>query len=295
MEDSARRLQDVINSPEYKRAEMHRRLQEFEAAVEMAAIRCLTRQELLQRLRDSLGGPDDGPLLYQLERCDLSSDDLSSVAEIAMSLVNIQGLPSRARQRIDSRLKRLLRVLPREFSNPIVWQLLESRHKSRRDIGYRVLCRTGLTATQAENLVNRFREIPDQGALELVVRSPDVLQRADTAYILESLDDEYWRARAIEVLLGSDMEVAIHLGSKYPFEMAHAIGRSRNPLFVEFLRDLAAKHRENLEFASICAWAFGHLGASNELSSLTNAVHKRYVTSTVQQAQDQELDTRVEL
>jgi hypothetical protein len=149
-------------------------------------------------------------------------------------------------------------------------------------MAFRVLCRTGLTATQAQNLVERFREVADQGALELVVRSPDVLEKVDVAYVLESLQEEYWRARAIEVLLLSSIEMAIHLGSKYPFDLAHAIGRSRNPLSLRILRDLAARHLEDLEFASICAWAFGQLGAGDELSSLAEAVHERYGTSSTQ-------------
>jgi hypothetical protein len=82
--------------------------------------------------------------------------------------------------------------------------------------------------------------------------------------------------------------MAVQLGSKYPFELAHAIGRSRNPIFIGVLRDLAAKHYEDLEFASICAWAFRQLGAGDELSSLANAVHQRYGTCIVQQPQGQD-------
>jgi hypothetical protein len=242
----------------------------------MARIRCLTRQEILDRLRASPEDPDESALLYRLEESDLATEDAARVSEIAIELANLEGLHSRDRQRIDSRLKRLLRVLPAAFSNPIAWQLLGSKHRSRRDIAYRVLCRAGLTAAQAQDLVSQFRDTADQGALELVVRSPSVLGKVDVEYVLESLTEEYWRARAIQVLLDADKDTAVHLGSKYPFELAHAIGRSRNPAFVTCLRDLAAKHCPDLRFASICAWAYGRLGAADELNSLTDSVRQHF-------------------
>jgi hypothetical protein len=64
---------------------------------------------------------------------------------------------------------------------------------------------------------------------------------------------------------------AVRLGSKYPFEFAHAIGRSRNPALITCLRDLAAEHCHDLRFASICAWAYGQLRAGDELNLLADS------------------------
>jgi hypothetical protein len=83
MADSLPRLEDLLSNPEYKRAQTHFQLQEFESTVAMARIRCLTRQEILDRLRTSPEDPDEGALLYRLEECDLSMEDAAPVAEVA--------------------------------------------------------------------------------------------------------------------------------------------------------------------------------------------------------------------
>ncbi len=135
-------------------------------------------------------------------------------------------------------------------------------------------------------MVNRFRDIADQGALELVVRTPAVLVKVDIEYALESFAEEYWRARAIQVLLDTNKEMAVRLGSKYPFELAHAIGRSRNPELVTYLRELAAKHFQDLRFADICAWAYGQLGAGDELKSLADCVREHFGLKASQDAEN---------
>lgn len=279
MPDSLPRIEDLLSDPKYKGAITQLQLHEFELTVSMAQIRCLTREEILDRLRASPEDPEESALLYRLEECGLATEDAARVAEIATKLAKLEGLRSRDRQRVDSRLKRLLRVLPDEFSNPIAWQLLGSKYRSRRDIAYRVLCRVGLTTAQAQDLVNRFRDTADQAALELVVRSPSVLIKVDIAYVLESLTEEYWRARAIQILLDANKEMAIQLSSKYPFELAHAIGRTRNPSLITHLRDIAAQHWHDLRFAGICAWAYGQLGAGNELASLADSVQEHFGSS----------------
>lgn len=279
MPDSLPRIEDLLNDPEYKRVAAQFQLQEFELTVSMARIRCLTRREILDRLRASAEDPEESALLYRLEECGLGTEDAAQLGEMTTELANLEGLRSRDRQRIDSRLKRLLRVLPDEVSNPIAWQLLGSKHRSRRDIAYRVLCRVGLATAQAQDLVNRFRDTADQAALELIVRSPTALITVDIAYVLDSLAEEYWRARAIQILLDANKEMAIRFGSRYPFELAHAIGRSRNPSFIAHLRDLAAQHCHDLRFAGICAWAYGQLGAGEELASLADSVREHFEPS----------------
>jgi hypothetical protein len=76
----------------------------------------------------------------------------------------------------------------------------------------------------------------------------------------------------MEALLVHKPFVALALARRYPFEFAHAVGRTGDKSFRDPLCDLLQTNFGDLEFLSIYAYALGKIGAKEELESLKTLI-----------------------
>lgn len=122
----------------------------------------------------------------------------------------------------------------------------------------------------------------DQQLLELIARNPDLVAASDEWYLLEKIDEIYWRMRVVEGLLQVAPERALALGNRYPIEVVHAIGRLEARERLPFIRELFLKSRDNPHFLSIYAWALGRIGDETHLREVREAMEdlKKAISST---------------
>jgi hypothetical protein len=89
---------------------------------------------------------------------------------------------------------------------------------------------------------------------------------------MTNLKEKYWRARVLEALLIHDRDTALLVACRFPFEFAHAVGRTQDQSLLEPLLKLFDENSKDIEFLSIYAYALAKLAAKTELESL-----KRYL------------------
>jgi hypothetical protein len=77
-------------------------------------------------------------------------------------------------------------------------------------------------------------------------------------------------------LITDNRAAAVQFADTHPMQFAHAVGRSRDRSLRRVLSTLAKEHYTDLEFASMCVWAFGCLGAARELAALVRLVRKKF-------------------
>ncbi len=85
-------------------------------------------------------------------------------------------------------------------------------------------------------------------------------------------------------MLDYDRPTALLIAKRYPFEFAHAVGRSGDDSLVSYLTDLFPANQDDMEFISIYAFALGKLGAIAELESLECFIAVRYPNSQRRQS-----------
>jgi hypothetical protein len=185
--------------PEFKR-ELD--LQQLARTLSLAAIRCLSWEEIRPRLRSVWNDPQSEELILRVQEKDLSEQQGKELREEIKYLSAIaEQLHSRDRYTVDRRLMRLARALPQTELYEYALADLNHSRKLRRVGAYKILREVGVSRELAPRLVERYRETEDQDLLTLIARSPEAIQAVDVDWLLSELDKQYWRMRVIEGLI----------------------------------------------------------------------------------------------
>ena len=96
------------------------KIEEFESTVRMGEAGCLEAREIIARLRHPARDPEEGALLYHRAEVNLTDDEPHKLAEATNALIEMQGLLSRDRRRLEIRIKALLRTLPGQLSRELI-------------------------------------------------------------------------------------------------------------------------------------------------------------------------------
>lgn len=249
------------------RAEMAR--SELLRAVDLAQLRCLSTLRLLRDLPNLLNRESRDAALFVLRERRLSGAEQRRLAAILLQIANrSKDLPPRERAKADSAVRQLIRTLPARIAAPLAEEFLDAKWKSRRMIAYSGLRVTGVTMTVARRLLARYRKTRDQHLLEIIVRSPRIVARLESQFMLEELSERYWRARVMEALIRHSPAAAFRMANAYPKEFAHGAGRAQDPKSVPVLKRLMKSQPLDSEFLSLCAYAFGRIGARGPLRQL---------------------------
>jgi hypothetical protein len=218
-----------------------------------AEIQCLTRNELIARLWSQV---DDLSLRVIVERVletGLSQVEKNKLKAMVRDLISSsESVLSHDKPKIDRKLKYLLRLLDKPDAAEFAFSFLDHSRQGRRNVGYDVLKRTGITPLIGCKLIENYKNTRNEDLLILVLQSPEIVKSMDYHYLLRESSEDYWRMRVLESLLqSSDERKAQEIADEYPIEFVWAVGRLRHHGSLAFLRQLLTKNMMNIEFLSI--------------------------------------------
>jgi len=262
-------------------------LNQLQRTIEYAHLRCLSTIEIINKISDIDEKQDRSSCVTRLLELKLDESELILVERTMTKLAErSQEAPSTLRKKLDRVVLRLARMLPPELAAHFAGPHLDHRSKTRRVWAYSALRNTQIPRGMAEKLVNVFRRTGDQEALELIARNAERVPETDPEFLLANIAEKYWRARVIEGLLVHQRSVALALASRYPFEFAHAVGRTGDNTLRGPLRQLLQANSGDLEFLSIYAYALGKIGAKGELQTLEKFISKNWACAFQQETND---------
>jgi len=253
--------------------------------VRYAKLRCLSPTEIFDRIAGLDLDPEVTDYVYRISELRLTGSNLEHILGAMKNLANrSESSSSKVRAKIDRILLRLVRLLPTDIGNNFAEPFVDHRLKSRRRWAYSSLRQKPISKIIAVKLANVFKQHGDQDALKLIARNPKRVTDVGGEFLLANINEEYWRARVVEALLDYDRPTALLIAKRYPFEFAHAVGRSGDDSLVSYLTDLFPANQDDMEFISIYAFALGKLGAIAELESLECFIAVRYPNSQRRQS-----------
>lgn len=253
--------------------------------VRYAKLRCLSPTEIFDRIAGLDLDPEVTDYVYRISELRLTGSNLEHLLGVMKNLANrSESSSSKVRAKIDRILLRLVRLLPTDIGNNFAEPFVDHRLKSRRRWAYSSLRQKPISKIIAVKLANVFKQHGDQDALKLIARNPKRVTDVGGEFLLANINEEYWRARVVEALLDYDRPTALLIAKRYPFEFAHAVGRSGDDSLVSYLTDLFPANQDDMEFISIYAFALGKLGAIAELESLECFIAVRYPNSQRRQS-----------
>jgi hypothetical protein len=253
------------------------KLGELDRTIRYARLRCLSLDEIVDRIARLDEGDSKTDYVHRLSEMELTDSELERLVD-AMDLLaqRSENAPSKLKLKLDRTLLRLVRLLPSDLANRFAEPFVDHRRKARRRWAYAALRQKQISQAIAAKLLKVFHETGDQDALQLIARNPERVPEIGAEVLMESLDEEYWRARVVEALLLHDRQSALSLCDQYPFEFAHAAGRVEDTSLLDPLCELLDDNRDDLEFLSIYAYALGKLRGKDELESLEEYIASAY-------------------
>lgn len=152
-------------------------------------------------------------------------------------------------------------------------ECLLHRRKGRRNIGFRCRSFGSVDDELSLFLLSRFDETGDDRFLKALLAHPLRLTSVDPRRLIEAFDgDEYWVMRVVEATLREDRVAGLGLAAKFPASFIWAAGRLGNPgLPPEIFRCFETAN-DRLSLIGIVAWAYGKLGAYDQLEDLSRLV-----------------------
>lgn len=256
-------------------------LGKLDRAIQRALLRCLSPDEITERIAKLDEGDDANDYVRRLSEMELPDSEWDRLVDAMDSLAQrSEDVPSRLKAKLDRTLLRLVRLLVRlrqiDLANHFAEPFVDHRRKARREWAYAALRKKQISQSIAVKLLKVFHQTGDQEALQLIVRNPERVPEIGADVLMENLDEEYWRARVVAALLLHDRQSALSLSHQYPFEFAHAVGRVEDTSLLSSLSDLLDDNQDDLEFLSIYAYALGKLRAKDQLESLEEFLASTY-------------------
>ena len=173
------------------------------------------------------------------------------------------------RESLDRKIRRILPILPPEFSEPISRDCLSHRRKTRRAIGFRCLPDYEIDDEWYLFLVRCYVESGDDRFIKAILKHPLRLSSVDPFHLIKVFAvDDYWQMRVVQATLWQDREVALNLSAAYPKAFVWAAGRIGDAELVPEIARCFGSVRDQGELVGIVAWAYGKLGAYDRLEAL---------------------------
>lgn len=253
------------------------KLDELARTIQYARIRCLSVNEITDRISKLDEGDDANDYVHRLSEMQLTDSEMEQLVDVMHALAHrSESAHSKLKARLDRTLLRLVRLLPSDHANRFAEPFVNHRRKARRQWAYSALREKQISQSIAVKLLKVFHETGDQEALQLIARNAERVPEIGADVLLENLEDEYWRARVLEALLIHDRQIALALADRYPFEFAHAAGRVEDTTLLSPLCDLFECNQHDVEFLSIYAYALGKLKGQDQLRTLEEFLATAY-------------------
>lgn len=245
----------------HERVRFEMALDDVKCAIRMAEVRAQPFNSLLDRLSNILEDPDREQIIYHLGEIELDAAEADALARKVEELSSSwEQLPSRKKARADAILARLIRALPDRYGSALALTFLTHRRKKRREGAYKFLRTREIPVELARDLVVLAETTDDQELLHLIARNPAIVAATDERYLLERIEDSYWRMRVVEALLLQEPDRAVALAVDYPIQFIHAVGRREAAQHLPLISELFVANRADPDVLGIYAWALGRIG-----------------------------------
>ncbi len=250
-----------------------RAIQELESTFVRARVRVLRFSELVERIPGLLSDPDREEIIRRFREIEMNPTGGAVLLPAIQAFAEVsERLPSRDRARADAIVGRLSRTLPPPLGVPFALREVHHPRMKRREHAFKVLRDVDVPVDCLGDLVAGFQQTSDQKFLQLIARKPVLVVASDAKYLLSNLDERYWRMRVIESLLRARVEGCEQFRDEYPYEFAHAVGRSHAFTYAANLHALLPAHEQDPEFVAIYTWAMGVLGDKEAIEQVGECI-----------------------
>lgn len=229
----------------------------------------LTAEDLVRQVETVLEHPMTGAALARMRDVQFSADHEARLMNAALLIAKrTADLQNAARAGIDQLLQLLIEVLPAAVSDALAVECLRHRRKPRREAALKALRTRGVDGVVAKELFDRYRASGNQELLKFVARFPRAIAESDPRFLLDHLEEQYWRMRVVESLLTADQQRAQALAPDFPHEFLWAVGRARHEPSLPIVGRLLDEKPYDLEVVSLCAYAYGQLRVADHLDAI---------------------------
>jgi hypothetical protein len=250
---------------------------ELRRAIHYGLVRCLSVREIIDKICSIDVENDSIDYIKRLQEFTLSDSDFHYLADAMNALATrSEKANSRLKIKIDRVILRCVRLLPSELAAHFAEPYINHRRKARREWAYTALREKRISPEIAIKLREAFSERGDENALRLIARNPERVTEIGADFLMTNITEPYWRTRIIQALITYDRPKALALSREYPFEFAHAAGRSGDRSVLDSLRALFDANSHNPEFLSIYAYALGKLACREGLELLEGFVNEKW-------------------
>lgn len=214
-------------------------------------------------------------VIGELERRVLSGDQEELLVATLGSLIQAsETVPSKQRQVIDRAIYRILYRLQTPSAAPLAVRCIASRRKKLRGAGFRYFKLHELDDASIEALLRLNESHPDPEISHLFVQSPRGVRSFGPSNLLLETEDEYWRMRVLQTVMGYSVEDACSYASEYPMEFLWAVGRVGCRECTGTIRAMRSTFGRNPRFLSLSLWALSQMGEPSEFVATLQAARQ---------------------
>ena len=258
----------------YENREKEFALEKLLGEIDNAKVMCLSPKELIDEL---LLEPIDiyGHKLNIINR--LLGIGIEQEADIIIYLINYiiknsEDIPSNGKPKTDSYLNKLIYLLPPRLGAKYAFIFLDHKRKNRRNIGFKYLKCLDYDEGEANLMIERYTKSKNQTFLEHLARNFNGLTLSDDKiiFVLQELNEEYWRCRIIEKLINVRYIDNFLEGifKSFPLETFHAMGRTKNRGILNYIEQYINDFKNDYNSLGMVAWALGKVKAKEKLDEL---------------------------
>ena len=263
--DLSNKLKREMGETKYRIMLAQIEIPRIKGTLNIARVRCLSFDTLIDQLKNII--EIDNPLIID-RLCELEFN--SSQEKLLTRILNYLStegdkLPYKEKVRLDRYIRRLLKHISPAAAAIVAGEYFDHDRKGRRKIAYEVFRHVGLTRELSKRILEIYQKRKDQDYLELIARFPIGILDIDYRYVLAELESKYWRARVIQSLLEKKVKDIQIIANKYPFEFVHAVGRTKDPVYLPIILSIFSDNKSDVEFLSIFTLCLGVLGAAEQI------------------------------
>lgn len=267
-------------------------IEDARRTIALARVRCLPFARLVDRLRGVLDDEQSSEIVYAVIEARRSKKQNQALAAVLFELLaTADRTPGRRREWLDRQIGRILATLPPEQSQPIAHETLSHRRKARRSIGFRSLSVDTVDDKLSLFFLKRFDETGDERFLKVLLRNPLRVTCVDPRRLIDAFEeDKYWQMRVVEATLREDRAAGLSLGASHPASFIWAAGRLGDPRLLPVISNCFETANNKVSIVGIVAWAFGKLGAYDQLEALTPVLDELSREFAISRDDDQQIE-----
>ena len=242
--------------------------------IDDAKVRCLSPKELIDELLsepiDIYGRKLD--IIYRLREIGIKQETDTIIRLINYVIKNSENISSNDKSKTDSYLNKLIYLLPPRLGAKYAFIFLDHKRKNRRNIGFKYLKYLDYDEEEANLMIERYMKSKDRTFLKYLARNFNghVLSDDKIIFVLQELNEEYWRCIIIEKLIKVRYIDNFLEGifKSFPLETFHAMGRAKNSDILNYIEQYIDNFKNNYDSLGLVIWALGRVKAKKKLDIL---------------------------